>query len=165
MLPVTTIAFYLGVIAYSAASTLFFLELVRAGGFSASWGPRALALGGVFHAGHVASASLLSNTCPVGSLHFALSFSALMAVAAFLVLYRRFRIHALGAIVAPIALTFLVGSQFVGRGAEADEAISRPLLVLHVAANVLGVGLFLLAGASGVFYVVEERRLKRKQLG
>jgi ABC-type uncharacterized transport system permease subunit len=29
----------------------------------------------------------------------------------------------------------------------------------------LGVGLFLLAGASGAFYVVEERRLKKKQLG
>lgn len=160
-----TIAFYLGVIAYSAASTLFFLELVRVSAPKAAWGPRALAFGGAFHAGHVVAASLLSNMCPVGSLHFGLSLSALMAVGAFLALHRRFRIHALGALIAPLALTFLVGAQFVGQGGGPDDAGSRPLLVLHIAANVAGVGLFLLAGASGIFYVIEERRLKRKQLG
>jgi ABC-type uncharacterized transport system permease subunit len=162
---VATIAFYLGVIAYSAASTLFFLELVRSGGVKVAWAPRLLALGGALHATHVTTASLFTHTCPVESMHFALSFSALMAVGAFLIVYRRFPIHALGAVVAPLALTFLVGSQFVGRSAAPDEAISRPLLALHIAANVVGVGLFMLAAAAGIFYVVEERRLKRKQLG
>lgn len=160
-----TIAFYLGVIAYSAASTSFFLELVRAesGERAAPWGPRLLATGGVMHAAHVVTASLLSRVCPVESLHFGLSFSALIAVAAFLVLRRRFRLHALGAFVAPIALTFLVGAQFVSAGSAASSSVPRSLLALHIAANVLGVGLFLIAGVLGVAYVVEERRLKRKR--
>lgn len=160
-----TIAFYLGVIAYSAASTLFFLELVRAGTLHAAWAPRALFVAGVMHTVHVGASALLARVSPVASIHFALSISALMAVGAFLGLHRRLRIGALGAVIAPLALTFLVGTQFIGAGAAPEDDISRPLLVLHIAANVLGIGLFLLAGASGIFYVVEERRLKRKQLG
>lgn len=165
MLAVATIAFYLGVIAYSAASTLFFLDLVRSGTLRAAWGPRALAVGGGLHVIHVLTASLATHAYPFESIHFALSLSALMAVGSFLALHTRLRIGALGAVIAPLALTFLVATQFVGQSDPREEAIARPLLVLHVAANVLGVGLFLLAGASGIFYVVEERRLKKKKLG
>jgi len=165
MTDVATVAFYLGVIAYSAASTLFFLDLARAGTGLGTWGPRALSAGALFHAGHVVVASLLTRICPVETLHFALSFSGLMAVGAYLLLRRRLRIDALGALIAPLALTFLIGAQFVSESPGVDQALPRPLLVLHIAANVLGVGLFLLAGASGAFYVVEERRLKKKQLG
>lgn len=160
-----TIAFYLGVIAYSAASTLFFLDLVRPASARRNSGPRLLGVGATFHAAHVVTASLLSNICPVESLHFALSFSAFILVGAFLVLRQRLRLDSLGVLIAPLALTFLLGAQFVSLGSSAAEGVPRALLVLHITANVLGVGLFLLAGASGAFYVIEERRLKRKQLG
>lgn len=159
------VAFYLGVIAYSVASTLFFVELARPGRAVTAWAPRVLAAGSLVHALHVVAASLLSNVCPVESLHFALSVSALMATLAYLALFRRLRVQALGAVLAPLALAFLVGSQFVSSGDGASISVSRPLLVLHIAANVLGVGLFLLAGTAGAFYVLEERRLKRKRLG
>lgn len=165
MLALATIAFYLGVIAYSAASTLYLLDLMRSGGLRATFGRGALAVGGALHAVQVVGTSFATRTCPVQSIHFALSLSALMAVGSFLALHQRLRIGALGAVIAPLALTFLVATQFVvGQGAR-DEVIARPLLVLHVAANVLGVGLFLLAGAAGVFYVIEEHRLKTKKLG
>jgi len=162
-----TIAFYLGVIAYSASSTLFFLELVRPGGLGArsTWAPRVLAAGGAVHGAHIVTASLLSHICPVESLHFGLSFAALVAVGAYLFVYRRASLYALGAVVAPVALTFLVAAQFVGRGVDADAPLSRPLLMAHIAANVLGVGLFVLAGASGLFYLVEERWLRQKKVG
>jgi ABC-type uncharacterized transport system permease subunit len=109
------------------------------------------------------SASLLSNICPVQSLHFGLSVSALAAAGAYLLLYRRARLYATGAVVAPVALTFMVAAQFVGADAGVEE-LSRPLLIAHIAANVLGVGLFVLAGASGLFYLVEDRFLKRKRV-
>jgi ABC-type uncharacterized transport system permease subunit len=73
-------------------------------------------------------------------------------------------VDALGALVGPLALAFLVGAEFVGERAQ-RELSSDPLLLLHIAANVFGVGLFLLAGASGAFYVVEERRLKSRRMG
>jgi ABC-type uncharacterized transport system permease subunit len=163
MAALATIAFYLGVIAYSAASTLFFLDLLRPGGEAArQWAPRVLLVGALLHAAHVVTGSLLSQVCPVESLHFGLSFSALCAAGVYLVVYRRANLFATGAIVAPMALTFLVGAQFVGTD-PGPEGISRPLLAFHIAANVLGVGLFVVAGASGVLYLLIERRLRNKK--
>ncbi|HEY0467753.1 MAG TPA: cytochrome c biogenesis protein CcsA, partial [Polyangiaceae bacterium] len=40
---------------------------------------------------------------------------------------------------------------------------SRTLLMFHIAANVLGIGLFLIAGAAGSVYLVQERRLRTKK--
>jgi ABC-type uncharacterized transport system permease subunit len=161
-----TIAFYLGVIAYSAASTLFFLELARqsAAGPRSAWGPRVLALGAVFHMLHVVTASLLLNRCPIESLHFGLSFSALVAVSAFLLLRRHANLDPMGVLVAPIALTFLVGAQFVGVE-EPEALVSRPLLMLHVTANVVGLGIFVVAGTAGLLYLLQERRLRDKRAG
>ncbi len=165
MQSLTTIVFYLRVVAYSAASTLFFLDLLRPVTMRRAWGPRLLFVGATFHAAHVVTASLLSRICPVESLHFALSFSALMAVGVFLVVRRRQQLDPLGVLIAPIGLTFLLGAEFVSLAAGGSAEVPRSLLLLHIAANVVGVGLFILAGAAGAFYVVEERRLKRKQLG
>jgi len=165
MADTATIAFYLGVITYSVAATLFFLELARKDGGTtrAQWAPRLLALGGVLHAIHVLTASLLSHVCPIDSLHFALSLSALIAVGAYLSLRERLRLSALGAFIAPIALTFLVGAQFVGQSSEAAAGVSRTLLMFHIAANVLGIGLFLIAGAAGSVYLLQEHRLRTKK--
>jgi len=165
MVDIATIAFYLGVIAYSAAATLFFLDLARRDGTTSlgQWAPRLLAIGGALHAVHVVTASMLSKVCPIDSLHFALSFTALIAVGAYLALRKRARLFALGAFIAPIALTFLVGAQFVGQESETVAGVSRTLLMFHIAANVLGVGLFLIAGAAGSIYLVQERRLRTKK--
>ena len=165
MVDIATIAFYLGVIAYSVAATLFFLDLARrdGGNLRAQWAPRLLALGGALHAIHVVTASLLSHVCPIDSLHFALSFTALIAVGAYLALRQRLRLSALGAFITPVALTFLVGAQFVGQTSDAVRGVSRTLLMFHIAANVGGVGLFVIAGAAGSVYLVQEHRLRTKK--
>jgi ABC-type uncharacterized transport system permease subunit len=159
------IVFYLGVIAYSAASTLFFLDLARRDGLGvrSPWAPRVLGVAGALHLGHIVTASLLLRLCPVESLHFGLSFSALVAVGAYLSLYRRANQFAMGAVIAPLALTFLVGAEFVGKGSEEVPDVSHPFLAFHIAANVLGFGLFMVAGASGLLYLFQERRLRHKQ--
>src|SRR5262245_42219937 len=110
-----TIAFYFGVIAYSVATTLFFIELARREGspLAQVWAPRALGLGAALHSANIVTASLLSRVCPVESLHFALSLSALFVAGVYLILRRRLRLHVVGAVVAPLALTFLVAAQFV----------------------------------------------------
>src|SRR5690606_20336371 len=140
MTALTSIAFYLGVIAYSVAATLYFLELLRRDSVSllAQWAPRVLGAGALFHATHIVVASLLTRVCPVESVHFALSLSALVAVGVYLLVNGRSKLHAMGAVVAPLALTFLVGAQFVGRDPSAVIPFSRSLLALHIAANVLG---------------------------
>lgn len=160
------IAFYLGVVAYSAAATVFFLELVRRDPekVPGSFGPRLLMIGGGIHGVHVVAASLLSRICPVESLHFGLSLTALGSVVAYLLLRKRFRLHALGAIVAPLALTFLIGAQFVGTP-RSDAVLPRGLLAFHIASNLLGLGVFLVAGGSSALYVLLDRRLRRKKIG
>jgi ABC-type uncharacterized transport system permease subunit len=159
-----SLEFLLGLVAYSLASGLYFVQLTRRGAASSvlRWAPWALGVGALLHAAHVVSASLVTRICPVETLHFALSLSALIAVGAFLWLRRRRPLDALGAFVAPAALCFLVGAQFVG--VERPSAgVPRGLLAAHVTANLLGVGLFLLAGATGALYLVQERRLKQKR--
>jgi ABC-type uncharacterized transport system permease subunit len=162
--PLTSIAFLLGVAAYSASGTLYFVDIARREGASSAalWAPRALLLGTLAHATHLVAASFLTRTCPVASLPFALSLSSLMTSAAFLVLRRRSGLAAMGVVVAPLALMFLVGAQFVG-AASAPPELSKTLLAFHITANLLGLGLFLLAGAAGGFYLLQERRLKTKR--
>src|SRR5450432_2587851 len=117
MLP--ELAFYVTVAAYAVASALFFVCL----------------------------ASLVANVCPVKSIHFFASVAALMATGIYFVLRRRPGIEALGAFVAPVALTFVLGSRFVG---GPEQAVGGLLLAIHVTVNVLGDALFLLASGAAV---------------
>jgi len=81
----------------------------------------------------------------------------------YIVIRRRWRVDAMGVAVVPIVLAFLVGSQFVGAGPD-SIGLPRGLLAVHIASNLLGLGLFLLAGAAGAFYILQERRLKAKRM-
>jgi ABC-type uncharacterized transport system permease subunit len=96
-------------------------------------------------------------------LKFGLSLCGLSVALAYLVLRGRLRIDAIGVAVAPLALTLFVGAEFLHGGGPVTS-FPRTLLLMHVAANVLGVGLFLLAGAAGAFYLFQERRLKAKRV-
>jgi ABC-type uncharacterized transport system permease subunit len=82
-------------------------------------------------------------------------------IGVFLVSSQRLRVEPLGALVGPIALAFLIMAEFVA-GPGAAPRVPRFWLALHITANMLGVGLFLLAGAASAFYLYVERNLKRK---
>lgn len=162
MANLSTIVFYLGVVAYSAAATLFFVSLARVGRAEQTvrWAPWALGVGGAAHLLHIIL--LATAATSAGPVPIAFSSCAWITVAAYLFLRGRNRIDAIGVIVSPLALTFLVGAEFVGARGLAPS-FPRTLLALHIFANFLGVGLFLLAGAAGAFYLVVERRLKEKR--
>lgn len=158
-----TIGFSLGVVAYSIASTLFFLALTKkdaAGSTSpAVW---MLWAGALFHLGHIVAASIYSSVSPLESVHFSLSLTGFVTVCVFLWLRHGRRLDALGALVGPLALSFLVGTQFVGP-TVVSPSISRVLLGLHIAASLLGFGVVILAGAASAFYLLVESRLKAKR--
>lgn len=159
-----TVAFSLAVIAYSVASTQFFLGLVRRDAAPATGAAGVvLGAGAGLHFVHIVTASFFTQTCPVESMRFALSLAAWVTVAAFLVLRRGRRVDALGSFVGPLALTFLVAAQFVDDTGTAPE-VSRAMLALHITANLVGLGFVLLAGGSAAFYLLVEKRLKAKKL-
>jgi ABC-type uncharacterized transport system permease subunit len=159
---IAEIIFYVTVALYAVASALFFAHLARSGGSvrAGKAAPRVLAVAAVFHTGYVCLASIMTNVCPVRSIHYVASVAALMATGLYLLLRRRLRIDALGAFVAPVCLTFVLGSRFVG---APDQGVGGWLLAFHVTVNVLGDAFFLLASGAAVLYLVEERRLKQKR--
>lgn len=163
MQALATVSFSLAVIAYTIASTQFFLELARKRVPTGAEVPaRFLALGALLHAGHIVAASLLTNICPVTSMHFALSLAGWVAVVAFLVFRRGRKLDALGSFVGPLSLTFLVAAQFIG-DSPAPSELSSAMLALHITVNVVGLGFVLLAGGAASFYVFLEARLKSKR--
>jgi ABC-type uncharacterized transport system permease subunit len=126
------------------------------------WAPWLVALGVPLHAAHIVVSSLVWHVCPVEGIHFAMSVVSMLAALTYVIARSRFRIDVVGAFVAPLALTFLLASRFVGIAGA--PKLRSAILPFHVASNLLGVALFTLAFASAVAYLVQERHLKRKDL-
>ncbi len=151
---------------YAAACVLFVAFLLGRAERAARWAPRLVAIGVPLHATQIVVSSLVLHVCPVQGIHFAMSIVSMLAAGAYVVARGRFRIDVVGAFVAPLALTFLLASRFVGAGLGSSDAprLRSAILPFHVAANLLGVALFTLAFAAAVAYLVQERRLKQKKL-
>jgi ABC-type uncharacterized transport system permease subunit len=185
----STVTFALALLLYAAASVLFYLDVARFARKSGSTArtsysespaanrppsvappplpssdlaPRLLGVGALGHLGYVALASFVAHVCPIHSVHFFLSVASIFSIAAYLFLRRRFRISALGLLVSPLGLAFLLGTYFLGKPAP-EPHLSPVFITLHVLSNLLGVALFLLAGAAATLYLVHERRIKEKK--
>jgi ABC-type uncharacterized transport system permease subunit len=124
--------------------------------------PLLLGLGALGHAGYVTLASFVAHVCPIHSVHFMLSVASLLAIAVYLVARLRFPIDAIGMLIGPLGLAFLLGTFFLGKPGPVTR-LSPFFIAAHVMANLLGIALFLLAGAAAALYLVQEKRLKRKR--
>jgi ABC-type uncharacterized transport system permease subunit len=123
--------------------------------------PPLLGIAALVHLAYVTFASLVARVCPVNSVHFSLSLAAILAVVVYLPARRRFRIDAIGVLLAPFGLATILGTFFLGAPAHASS-LGAPFLALHVLANLVGSALFLLAGGSSLLYLIQERRIKQK---
>lgn len=163
------VTFALALLFYGVSSALFFSEVARGREKSStppappsSLPPRLLGVGAASHAAYVCVASFVAHVCPVHSVHFLLSMASLLTAAVYLAARRRFRVHALGMIVGPLGLAFLLGTYFIGQP-DPGPKLSPLFIAAHVLANLLGVALFLLAGGAAALYLVQEKRLKQKR--
>lgn len=170
--------FFVAALLYGAASVLFYLDVARknlpngsdTGSRSAvrtepaqthRIPPRLLGSAALAHLAYVTFASLVARVCPVNSVHFSLSFAAILAVIVYLAARRRYRIDAIGVLLAPFGLATILGTFFLGEPAHASS-LGAPFLALHVVANLVGAALFLLAGGSSLLYLIQDRRIKQK---
>jgi ABC-type uncharacterized transport system permease subunit len=169
----SALTFAATVLLYAAASVLFYLDVARVtsqGRAPAPPPPRArlpptlLTFAALGHAAYVALASFVAHVCPIHSVHFILSVASLFASAAYLTLRSRFRIDALGLLVAPLGLAFTLGTFFLGLP-QHEHPLSPWFITFHVLSNLVGLALFLLAGGAAVLYLVQERRIKEKRRG
>ncbi len=154
------LSFWLGALAYLGAGVVFFVRLLRNEG--PQIGPRLLGLGAAAHLLYITLASSVARVCPVESVNFALSVAALVAAGAYLVARRRWPLDALGVVVAPLGLAPLLGTRLAGLDGVGTR-LPPAFLTLHVAANLVGLALFSLAGAAAAFYLFVERRLKQRR--
>ena len=163
MLLLSDALFLATALTYVIASGIFLAYLAGSTNKQTSrFGPWILALGVVLHATHIVVSSLVLHVCPVQGVHFALSVLSLCACVAYLAVRVRFRVDAVGAFVAPLALTFLVASRFVAATSDASASMGSAILPLHVTVNLLGDALFTLAFGAAVAYLLQERQLKKK---
>lgn len=170
------LTFAVAALLYAGASALYYLHIARDRGVppsarkpdaappapSFALAAKLLAAAAVGHAAYVVLASFVAHVCPIYSVHFILSVASLFASAAYLVFRRRFRIDALGLLVSPLGLAFLLGTFFLGKPAP-EPKLSPVFITLHVLSNLIGTALFMLAGAAAALYLVQERRLKEKK--
>jgi ABC-type uncharacterized transport system permease subunit len=155
------LALYLTTAAYAAAAALYFAGVAgrETSAILAHRAHRMLAVAVLAHCVYIVMASVVANVCPVLSLHFFGSITALVASALYLLVGRRAKIDTLGAYVATVALALVVGSHLLG---VPQREVTGVLLALHVTANVIGDALFLLATVAAALYLVQHRRIKEK---
>ncbi len=164
----STFCFAVAVLLYGVSTALFYLEVMR-GRADRKKEPApslaaviTLACGACAHGIYVVLASFVAHVCPVHSAHFFLSVASLIATGAYLFARRRFRIHALGLMVAPIGLVLTLGTFFLGR-ASTTQRLPAWFIGLHVFAILAGIAMLLLACGAAIMYLVQERRLKSKK--
>lgn len=161
---VADLLFYLTAAVYVAASVLFLRFLARGKGDVGVLGPRLVGLGAALHATHIVIAAEILRVCPVEGIHFPMSVASMTMCVAYVLARKRLKIEISGAFIAPLALTSLLASRFVGRGAEPGAKIKDALLPFHILSNLVGVSLFTLASSAAVLYLIQEKLLKRKQI-
>jgi ABC-type uncharacterized transport system permease subunit len=156
--------FYVTAATYVVASVLFLRYLVRGTGERGErFAPRLVAIGAGMHAAHIVVSSLVLRVCPVEGIHFPMSVASMFMCVAYLFGRARYRVEVAGAFVAPLALTSLLASRFVGVS-EPDRSVRNVLLPFHVTMNLVGVALFALAFSSAALYLVQERLVKKKRI-
>lgn len=158
------VLFALTAACYVGASGLFLRFLLRGEGSIGTFAPRLIGVGAALHAAHISVASLVLRQCPVEGIHFPMSVASMLMCVAYYFLRKRLRVEVAGAFVAPLALTSLMASRFVGGGAEPGERIKGVILPFHVTSNLFGVALFGLAFSAAALYLVQERLVKQKRI-
>jgi ABC-type uncharacterized transport system permease subunit len=156
--------FYLTAAVYVIASGIFLRFLAQGKGDVGVLGPRLIGSGAALHAAHICVASLVLHICPVEGIHFPMSVGAMSMCVAYVLVRKRFKLEVAGAFVAPLALTTLLASHFVGNEAEPGKRIKDAILPFHVTTNLFGIALFTLAFSAATLYLVQEHLLKTKQI-
>ena len=131
------------------------------------WSYRIFLAGFAFHTLFLVQQYVALGAAPVLSLKSALGFFAWTVSGAYLLFQLRFRLRVLGSFIAPLAAVLMLASTSLP-GTEA--AVIHPLLKsvwlpIHVLTVFAGDGMFALAFAASVMYLLQERQIKRKRFG
>jgi len=150
---------------YAIACALYLAYLFKGTQGLERFTSASLGIAVVLHLVFMATDHTVRGTNPVEDIHRTMSVLSLTTVVAFLIASTRYRITVLGAFITPVTLLFFIASGLGSNVATVPDEVRSAVLPIHVGVNILGVGAFALAFAAAVGYVIQERMLRRKQLG
>ena len=122
--------------------------------------------GFIFHTVFLALRTMALGTIPVLDLKSAFSFFSWCVVLIYLLFHKRFGLMVLGAFAAPVAsLLMIISSAMTWPTVPVSPLFKSSWLAIHVITIFLGDALFAITFLSAVMYLIQERQIKRKNLG
>jgi cytochrome c-type biogenesis protein CcsB len=103
---------------------------------------------------------------PITNLHEALSFFSWCVVGIYLLLQYKYRVDVLAAFISPVACVLIIlASLFPKEIIPVAPVLKSFWLPVHVFFAFMGNGMFALAFAAGIMYLIQERYIKTKKIG
>lgn len=157
---------YLTLLAYFGATALWLAFFLAQRENFCRGGVWLLGIGLLFNTLELFFLTWTEGFLPVATFGQTLLVSAWALVAAFLILYWRSPIKVLGALTAPLAAIMVSGTLLLAPGhGVVSPALKNIWLAVHIVLALLGNAALTLAFLAGIFYLVQERQLKKKNFG
>lgn len=162
---IVTVTFLAAASLYALAGGLYLVFAARGAEEIAKWAARLLGAAVIAHLAFLGTDYAVAGNLPTADIRQTLSMTALLIAIAYLVALRRYRLSVLGAFITPVTLLLFLGAAFQRNVAAVPEDVRSILLPIHVGVNILGIVAFALAFAVALAYIIQERLLRKKQLG
>jgi ABC-type uncharacterized transport system permease subunit len=118
----------------------------------------------VLHMVALVEAGRLANHFPPGGFHNSVSLCAFLLALLFLVAYWRYRFESLGVFIFPIVFVMTAVASIQAPTPHWENSSARGAwLVVHIVLVLLGYAALVLTALASVFYLIQERQLKRKK--
>ncbi|MEJ2096816.1 MAG: c-type cytochrome biogenesis protein CcsB [Deltaproteobacteria bacterium] len=122
--------------------------------------------GFLLHTILIAIAFTASGQVPVHNLRETLSFAAWIFAGLFIGFQYKFQLKILGVLAAPLAMLAMIAASFLPVDPVETQSIFNSLwLFFHIIAIFIGDAAFALACGLGIFYLIQERTIKKKRRG
>ena len=158
-LVIATLCYFCGTIGY-----LIYLLKDREVLHRISW--TILLVGALFHGAALGMRTLATGHFPITSIQEAISLFAWVFVVTYLVIQLKLRLRILGSFVSPLAVVFMISSRLLPTNAILPNGSSgSALLIAHVTSIFLANALFAVLFSLGIMYLLQERRIKKKNFG
>lgn len=157
------VSFVTASVFYAAASLGYFLLIGYGSPVAERWAARLLLGGAAFHVVFLACDS--TRHTQLGDVRQMLTVASFAIAGAHLIALRYGRLAVLGAFTTPIVLLMFLAAGLGHSVPDVPDEVRTALLPAHVLVNVLGVAAFTLAFAVATAYLIQERLLRRRQLG
>ncbi|MDA8308994.1 MAG: cytochrome c biogenesis protein CcsA [Deltaproteobacteria bacterium] len=125
-----------------------------------------LLVGVLFHGTALAMRGIGTGHFPVTSMREAISLFAWIFVVTYLIIQIKLQLRILGSFVSPLAVIFMISSRLLPtQGILKSGSFRSGWLIAHVTSIFLANALFAVLFSLGVMYLLQERRIKKKNFG